>query len=336
MAQGEPGSAGDAVEAQYADELPLARFEKVWAHRRLSVPRQALARWVIGSAQVLQSLNNLAQDGLLDHDLMHMDETPVQMLKEPGREASVKSCMWVRSGRPPGRPVVPFNYDPSRSSEMPEALLAGYRGWLMTVGYGGYDKAVKAGPLQQLGCWAHVGRKFMDAKRVEGKGKTGRADQALAMNGAFYQAEREAKDLAVQERQRQRHTLGRPVLHKLEDWLKTTRAAVPPSTVQGKALRNLQSQWPRLSLYVKRGDLPIDNSRAENAIRPFVLCRKAWMFSDTQAGAHVSALIDTLIKTARANGVEPYAWLAHVMRSIATANSVDDYEALMPRNFHPA
>ena len=321
---------------KYADGLPLARFEKVLARHGVDVPRQTLARWVIGSAEVLQPLVNLAQDRLLEHDLMHMDETPVQVLKEPGREASAKSYMWVRSGGPPGRPVVIFDYDPSRGAEVPEKLLAGYQGWLMTDGYGGYDKVVKAEEIQRLGCWAHVRRKFVDAKRVQGKGKIGRADQALEMIGALYKVEREAKDMTDVERLRLRTEHSVPMLEKIEAWLKTTQPLVPPSTVLGKALRYMAAQWPRLSLYVARGDLPIDNNRAENAIRPFVIGRKAWLFSSTPAGAHASALVYSLVQTARANGVEPYAWLAHVMRSIPTAHTADDYEALMPWNFHPA
>lgn len=321
---------------KYADGLPLARFEKVLARHGVEVPRQTLARWVIGSAKVLQPLANLAQDRLLEHDLMHMDETPVQVLGEPGRAASAKSYMWVRSGGPPGRPVVLFDYDPSRGAQVPEKLLAGYQGWLMTDGYGGYDKAVKAEQIQRLGCWAHVRRKFVDAKRVQGKGKIGRADQALEMIGALYKLERQAKDMSDAERLRLRTEHSVPMLEKIQTWLKTTLPLVPPSTVLGKALRYMAAQWPRLSLYVERGDLPIDNNRAENAIRPFVIGRRAWLFSATPAGAHASALVYSLVQTARANGVEPYAWLAHVMRSIPCAQTADDYEALMPWNFHPA
>ena len=259
---------------KYADGLPLARFEKVLARHGVDVPRQTLARWVIGSAEVLQPLRNLAQDWLFDHDVMHMDETPVQVLKEAGRQASAKSYMWVRTSGPPGRPVVLFDYDPSRGAEVPDTLLAGYKGWLMTDGYGAYDRVVKTEGIQRLGCLAHIRRKLVDAKRVQGKGRIGRADQALEMIGALYKIEREAKDLSDTERLGLRTQLSVPILDKLEAWMQATLPVVPPSTVLGKALRYMASQWSRLSLYVQRGDLPLDNNRAENAIRPFVVGRR--------------------------------------------------------------
>lgn len=321
---------------KYADGLPLARFEKVLARHGVQVPRQTLARWVIGSAGQMQPLFNLAQDRLLEHDLMHMDETPVQVLKEAGRQASAKSYMWVRTGGPPGKPVVLFHYDPSRSAQVPETLLAGYKGWLMTDGYGGYDKVVNTEGIERLGCLAHVRRKFIDAKRVQGKDKVGRADQALEMIGALYKIERKAKDLGDAERLHLRTKYSVPVLEKLLAWMQATLPVVPPSTVLGKALRYMASQWPRLTLYVQRGDLPIDNNPAENAIRPFVIGRRAWLFSATPAGAHASAVIYSLLETARANGVEPYAWFAHVLRNLAPDSTADQYEALMPWNFQPA
>ena len=321
---------------KYADGLPLARFQKVLQRYGADVPRQTLARWAIDSAQLMQPLLNLARDRLFDFPVMHMDETVVQVLKEPGRQAQAKSYMWVQTGGPPERPVVIFDYDPSRGAHVPQNLLADYRGWLMTDGYGGYDKAVKTEGLMHLGCWAHVRRKLVDAQRVQGKGKTGRADQALAMIGELYKVERDAQGLTNEKRLALRTKRSVPLLKKLHEWLLANHDTVLPSSVLGKALRYMATMWPRLEHYATRGDLPIDNNRAENAIRPFVVGRKAWLFSATQAGAKASALVYSLIETAKANGVEPYAWLAHVMRTIPTAHTVDDYEALMPWNFHPA
>ena len=320
---------------KYADGLPLARFEKVLQRHGVDVPRQTLARWAIDSAQLLQPLANLARDRLFEIDLMHMDETVVQVLKEPDRAAQAKSYMWVQTGGPPDKPVVLFDYDPSRSAQVPRRLLAGFSGWLMTDGYDGYNPVTQDGDIQRLGCWAHVRRKLMDAKRVQGKGKIGRADQALEMIGELYKVEREAHGLTDAQRLELRTKRSVPMLKKIHEWLLATHDAVLPSSVLGKALRYLAGQWPRLEHYATRGDLPIDNNRAENAIRPFVIGRRAWLFSATPAGAHASALVYSMIETARANGVEPYAWLAHVMRSIRPDLTPDDYEALMPWNFHP-
>ena len=321
---------------KYADGLPLARFEKVLVRHGVQVPRQTLARWVIGGANALQPLWNLAQDRLTDHDLMHMDETPVQVLKEPGRSATAKSYMWVRIGGPPDKPVVLYDYDPSRSAEVPRRLLAGFQGWLMTDGYGAYGKAVQTEDIEQLACWAHVRRKFIDAQKIQGKGKTGRADQALAMIRELYKVERDAQALSNADRLKLRTERSVPVLGKLQAWMQATISAVPPSTVLGNAIRYMAGLWPQLERYVTRGDLPIDNNPVENAIRPFVVGRKAWLFSATPAGAHASALIYSLVETAKANRLEPSAWLAMLLRTVPGAQSVEAIEALLPWNLHPA
>lgn len=324
------------VTAKYVDGLPLARFEFVLGRSGVIVPRQTLARWMIGTAGAMQPLLNLLRDTLLDASVIHMDETPVQVLKEPGRAASTQSYMWVQRGGPPGKPVVLFDYDPSRSGQVPLRLLAGWRGYLMTDGYEGYNAVVVREQIDHLGCWVHVRRRFVDATKVQAKGKRGRANQAIAYIGQLYGIEREMRDKTDAERFAARQTRSLPVLAELRRWLDKTLPLVPPKTVLGEALAYLHGYWPRLIRYTERGDLPIDNNPAENAIRPFVIGRKAWMFSDTPAGAHASALLYSLIETAKANGLEPFTWLRHVLRRLPEATTVDHYEALLPWNLHAA
>lgn len=164
---------------KYVDGLPLARFEYVLARAGVTVPRQTLARWVIGTAGALQPLANLLRDSLLDGSVIHMDETPVQVLKEAGRAATAQSYMWVQRGGPPGKPVLLFDYDPSRSGQVPRRLLAGWRDYLMTDCYEGYSAVVAQEGLDHLGCWAHARRRFVDAAKVQAKGKPGRAGDRL-------------------------------------------------------------------------------------------------------------------------------------------------------------
>lgn len=320
---------------KFVDGLPLARFEHVLARSGVLVSRQTLARWVIGCAQALQPVFNLLRDALLDSSVIHMDETTVQVLKEPGRAATTSSYMWVQKGGPPGRPVVVFDYDPSRSGQVPVRLLEGWRGYLMTDGYEGYCALVNQGGIQHLSCWVHARRRFVEAAKVQKKGKSGRADQALAFIARLYAIEKSMREASVEERFRVRQAESLPVLAELRRWLDETLPLVPPKTALGEALGYLQKYWPRLIRYTERGDLPIDNNPAENAIRPFVVGRKAWLFCDTPAGAEASALIYSLIETAKANGVEPYTWLCRVLRQLPLAQSVDDYEALLPWNLHP-
>jgi transposase len=319
---------------KYADGLSLARFEYVLERAGVAVPRQTLARWVIGAAGVLQPLHNLIRDELFNASVIHMDETVVQVLKERDRSATSQSYMWVQTGGPPERPVVVFDYDPSRSGAVPVRLLEGYQGYLMTDGYDGYNALAKTEGIEHLACLAHSRRRFVEATRVQPKGKRGRADEAIELIGRLYGIEREYKAATDDERHLARQTRSVPILAELRAWLDATLPTVPPKTALGKALAYLHKYWSRLVRYTERGDLPIDNNRCENSIRPFAVGRRRWMFCDTPAGAHASAVIYSLIETARANGLEPYTWLRRVMRELPAAQSVEAIEALLPWNLH--
>lgn len=315
---------------KFVDGLPLARFEYVLDRHGVPVPRQTLARWVIAAARLLQPLLNLLRDVLLDGKLIHMDETVVQVLKAPDKKPTSNSYMWVQTGGPPGKPVVLFDHDASRSREVPLRLLADYRGYLMTDGYDGYNKVVLTNGIEHMACWAHVRRRFMEAVKVQPKGKRGRADEAVALIGKLYRIEREHQNASDPVRLAARQQASMPVLTALCHWMKTTLPVVAPKSALGSALSYMRDHWPRLIRYVERGDLPIDNNRCENAIRPFVIGRKAWLFSDTPAGANASAIIYSLVETAKVNGLEPYAWLCHVLTHLPAAKNVDEIELLLP------
>jgi transposase len=319
---------------KFIDGLPLARFEYVLDRHGVKVPRQTLARWVIGASHLLQPLHNLMRDTLFDGPFMHMDETVVQVLKEKDKSPTSNSYMWVQTGGPPGKPVIIYDYDPSRSGEVPSRLLLGYEGYLMTDGYDGYNKLAKTEGIERLVCWAHVRRRFVEAVRVQPKGKKGRADEAVALIGKLYGIERNYKDAKDEARFQARQQLSLPALAELRAWLTKTLPVVAPNSALGKALSYMHDYWSMLTRYTERGDLPIDNNRCENAIRPFVIGRKAWLFSDTPAGANASAVIYSLLQTAKANGQEPYTWLRRVMRDLPAAQTVEEVEALLPWNLH--
>jgi len=321
---------------KFVDGLPLARFENVLTRHGAAVPRQTLARWVIGCAGVLQPVHNLMRDILLDGSLIHMDETVVQVLKEKDKSPTSNSYMWVQTGGPPDKPVVLYDYDPSRSASVPTALLEGFAGYLMTDGYDGYNEVGRSDGIERLACWAHVRRRFVEATRVQPKGKRGRADEALSLIGKLYRIEREHKDAAPEARYLARQSDSVPVLAELHAWMLKNAPVVIPKSALGTALAYMGNLWSKLVRYTERGDLPIDNNRCENAIRPFVVGRKAWLFSDTPAGAHASAVIYSLVQTAKANGLEPYTWLRRVLRDLPAANSVEAVEALLPWNLRIA
>jgi hypothetical protein len=331
-----PGLLAMLLTVKYVDGLPLARFEKVLARHDVTVPRQTLARWVIGASAALQPLHNLMRDVLFDAPFIHMDETVVQVLKEKGKSPTSQSYMWVQTGGPPGRSVVIYDYDPTRCGEVPARLLLGYQGYLMTDGYEGYNKFAKTDGVEHLVCWAHVRRKFVDAVKMQPKGTHGHADHAVAMIGKLYAIEKEHKNSTDDVRYAARQERSNPALDELRDWMEKMLPMVPPKSALGTALSYMRSYWDKLVRFTERGDLPIDNNRCENAIRPFVVGRKAWLFSDTPAGASASAIIYSLVETAKANGVEPYTWLRHVLEHLPAAKTADEMDKLLPWNFHAA
>ena len=318
---------------KFVDGLPLTRFGKVLGRSGVPVPDQTLARWVIGASRVIQPLLNLMRDLLLDSAFIHVDETVVQVLKEPNRKPTSQSYMWVQTGGPPDKSVVIYDYDPSRSSAVPVRLLHDYRGYMMTDGYTAYNKLARTEGITRLACWAHVRRRYMDAVKVQPKGKRGRADEAVLMIAKLYKVESDHKNATDEARLLARREISVPALAELRAWMEKTRPVVTPTSALGKALSYMDKYWSMLTIYTERGDLPIDNNRCENAIRPFVVGRKGWLFSDTPAGAHASAVIYSLVETAKANGVEPYLWLLRVLTDLPAAKSVEDVDALLPWNF---
>lgn len=192
---------------------------------------------------------------------------------------------------------------------------------------------VAANGITHLACWAHARRKFVEAQKAQPKGKSGSADVALNLIGALYGVERDLQGVTDPvERKRRREERAVPITIELRAWLDKQLLRVPPKTALGTAVAYLNAYWPKLVRYLARGDLPIDNNRAENAIRPFVIGRKNWLFSDTPAGAEASARLYGLIETAKANGHEPHAWLRHVLAELPKAKTVEEVEALLPWN----
>ena len=317
---------------KYVDGLPLTRFAKVLARHGVTVPDQTLARWVIGCANLLQPLHNLLRDSLQEGPFIHMDETVVQVLQEKDKSPTSQSYMWVQAGGKPGQKVVLFDYDPSRAGSVPRRLLQDYAGYLISDAYAGYAQFDQSKDIIRLGCWAHVRRRFMDAIKVQPKGKRGRANEAVELIGKLYGIERDTREYSDAERYQSRQQYSVPLLDQLKCWLATTRPEVTPKSALGTALSYMADCWPTLTRYTERGDLPIDNNRCENAIRPFVVGRKAWLFSVSTAGANASAVLYSLIETAKANGHEPYSWLHHVLRHIPNATTLENYEALLPWN----
>ena len=332
-----PGMLAQIAVSKYQDALPLYRQQTIFKRLGVELPRATLAQWMIRLGVLIQPLINLLQDQLLEHDIVQMDETPVQVLKEPDKTATSKSYMWVQKGGPPDRPILLYEYDPSRSQQVPLRLLEGFNGYLQTDGYEGYAAVGSQALVVQVGCWAHARRKFDEAIKAQGKTKKptpGKATKALAFIQKLYRTEALIKHDTPQARYQARLEQALPILAEMRVWLDQSLTQVPPKTTLGKALYYLDHQWEKLIRYCEDGRLNIDNNPVERAIRPFVTGRKNWLFSDTVKGAKASANLYSLIETAKANGLEPYHYLRYVFERLPAAQSLTNLEALLPYNLN--
>ncbi len=271
------------IVAKYMDGLPLHRLESILKRYGGDVSRTSMANWIIRLSIQCQPLIHLLREHQHSGPLIQMDETRIQVLKEPGYSATGNKYMWVTLGGPPDQPAVIFDDDPSRSHDVPLSLLDGYSGYLQSDGYAGYDAVSAKLKLTQPGCWDHCRRKFKEAQVAQSSKMQGqsKADIALLKIGKLYRIEREIKTLSFKEKQCQRQKRSLPVLRDLKRWADKNSGKSPTDALISKARVYMNNQWPKLIRYCEEGHLPISNILAENAIRPFVIGRKAWLFADT-------------------------------------------------------
>lgn len=324
------------VVSKYADGLPLYRLENILKRYGGDISRTSMANWVIKLASQLQPLINLMREHQNNYDYLHIDETRIKVLKEPGRSPTSDKWMWVTRGGPPEQPAILFDYDPSRGREVPLRLLEGFEGYLQSDGYAGYHEVCKQQNLIHLGCWDHARRKFTDAKKSavkkskQSSSKVAKFDIALNKIQKLYMVEQSIKLLSAAEKQQQRERLTKPLLEDLKGWLDKNITKVSKDSETYKAINYTLNQWPKLIRYCDDGRLNISNVAAENAIRPFVIGRKGWLFADTPNGAKASATHYSLIETAKANGLEPYRYLKAVFARLPYAETVEQLETLLP------
>lgn len=331
------GLLAQVATAKYQDALPLHRQEAIFRRIGVDLPRNTLAQWMLRCGELIEPLIGELDRQLRASRMIQCDETPVQVLKEPDKPPDSRSYMWVRVGGDRCQPIVLYDYAPSRAGAVAEALLKGFKGALQTDDYSGYLGVGAREGVRHLGCWAHARRKFIEAQKAShptGKKppRTGKADMALSYINRLYAIEREVKDAGADERRRVRQTQSKAILEQLREWLDKTLHTTLPKGALGKALGYLNKNWGKLTAYLEDGALAIDNNRAENAIRPFVVGRKNWLFSDTPRGAHASAALYSLIETAKANGLEPSLYLKDVFAALPATTTPEQVRALLPWN----
>jgi len=328
-----PGLLSDILISKFADAQPFYRQEIKFARMGVELSRATMSNWTIQVGKRCEPLISLLHKEILSGPVVNADETTVQVMKEPGRENTSKSYMWVFLGGARGKPGVIYQYHPTRAGEVPEEFLSGYSGYVQTDGYAGYNFIEGSKDIIHIGCWAHARRKFMDVKRAMSNGKAGSADVALKYIRKLYQIESEAEDAEMRPEQiyELRQEQAKPVIEEFKGWLDKRIEYTPPMGLLGTAMDYTLKRWKSLVRYLDDGRLRPDNNLAENAIRPFVVGRKNWLFSGHPRGADASAAIYSLIETAKANGLEPYSYLRHLLENLPSADTEVDYKSLLPQ-----
>ena len=323
------GSIAHIMVQKYVNAVPLYRQEISFHNDGFLLSRQTMANWLIrASKDWLEPLYEHIRHELLTEEILHADETVLQVLKEPGRSARSESFMWLyRTGRYTKRPAVLYEYRETRSSAHPIKFLETFKGYLHADGYSGYKKLHK--DIRLCGCWAHVRRKFHEAAQAalpEEKINSA-SHKGLEFCDTLFALEREYEELSPEERYRRRLEQSKPVSDAFFSWALSVCAL--PKSVLGKALHYALEQRQYLESFYLDGRVEISNNRAERSIKPFVIGRKNWLFCCTPKGAKASATIYSIIETAKENRLKPFEYLKHIFETMPNIPE-DEYCTLLP------
>jgi transposase len=321
---------------KFALGLPLYRLEQMFMQLDLEVSRTSMARWVIAAADVIADLAFEIRKYIFDQPAAHADETTVQVLKETGKTAQSNSYMWVACSSKNAFPAVWFEYSPDRTKDSAKHLIGKYSGILHVDGFPGYNSAIQNNGITRVGCWAHVRRKFDVAKKDGATSGKTLAAEFLDDIQALFMHEREFEKLLPIEKVTLRKEVSGPVIQSIEKRLHNFRHQVPPKSKLGEALTYLANQWDSLIVFLEHGEAELSNNRIENHIRPFAIGRKNWLFSDTVKGADASAIVYSVVCSAKANGLNIHQYLTFLLTELPRVYSKNlnpDLTEFLPWNF---
>jgi transposase len=311
---------------KYLDHLPLYRLEQIAARDGVTLSRSTMAQWVGRLGVALEPLADRLAQLLRERDVLHADETPVAQL-DPGRGKTKRAYLWAYRSNvlETGPPIVVFDYQASRAGVHARNFLAGWQGHLMVDDFGGY-KALFTEGVTELGCLAHARRKFFDLNEAQANPI---AQEALRRIAALYAIEAVGQDMTAPARQALRQEQAQPLLRSLHDWLLSTRVTVANGGGTAKAIDYSLKRWSALSRYATKGQFPIDNNPVENTIRPIALGKKNWLFAGSERAGKRAAAIQTLLGTAKLNGLDPAAWLRDTLETLPTCLN-SQIDSLLP------
>lgn len=321
--------------AKFCDHLPYYRQQHGFLRIGVEISRQDMVNWTMKVSAQLEPLIGLIDQSIREGPVIQMDETPVKVLKLERTGKDGQGYMWLARGGASERPAVRYRFAPGRGNEHARSYLGDFSGFLQTDGYAGYDTALAGSTIIHVGCWAHARRKFVEADKAS---PSNLSKDAIGRIKKLYELEKECRDHAkrygfdAQQFITHRRQAIEPHLGALKQWLDREAPRTLPSGATGKAIAYTVAQWDKLVAFLGHAELTPDNNRAENAIRPFVLGRKNWMFHGNEAGAEASCRTYSLIETAKVNGWEPWAYLSEILAKLPLVTQSGDWQALLPWN----
>jgi len=328
-----PESIAHIMTQKFTMGVPLYRQEQERARQGIMLSRQTMSNWLIRAAEDwLEPVYDAMHELLCLHGVLHADETTLQVLREPGKTAQSKSYMWLyRTSGDAKHPIVLYDYQPDRRAKRPAEFLKDFKGYLHTDGYDGYHGLSK--DIVIVGCWAHARRKFDEALKIlpEKDREGSNSLHGKRCRDKLFELERDFSGLAPDKRLRKRQELSKPLVERFFDWLASLN--VLPKVPIGIAVHYALGQRKYLERYLLDGRLEISNNRAERSIKPFVIGRKNFLFANTPRGAKASAIMFSLIETAKENGLNPYVYLTHIFQNAPNwdiRNNLSMLELLLP------
>ncbi len=315
-----PSLVSHIIEEKYVKAVPLYRQEQQWIRQGTAISRQNMSNWVLHAADNwLKPIYDAMKTVLRQQDIVHVDETSVQVLSEKGKKAQSKSYMWLYSTGRYGPPIVLFEYQPSRAAKHPLKFLKGFKGYLSSDGYAAYKKIPNT---INVGCWAHARRRFDEAVKAAGKGaKNSKAKEGLKFCNQLFTIEKELANCEPEKRYDQRLQHSKPVLELFLVWLKEINEVCVQKSHLGKAINYCLDQWETLNNFLLDGRLEIHNNRAERSIKPFVIGRKNFLFCVTPRGADASAITYSVVESAKANGLKPFEYIEYLLTQLPNSTS---------------
>jgi len=333
-----PESVAHIMCQKFVMGAPLYRQEQDWNRQGIMLSRQTMSNWMLRAAEDwLEPIYNALHEIILTQDILHADETTLQVLHEPNKSAQSKSYMWLyrtseynRKGSK-ASPIVLYEYQPDRKAKHPAEFLKGFKGYVHADGYEAYHSLPNEVII--VGCWAHLRRKFAEALKTVSVNDRANCKAAVGKKycDRLFELERKFAEMKPIERFEKRLELSKPIIDDFYSWLGSFSAL--PKTPIGGAVTYAIGQRKYLGNYLLDGRLEISNNRAERSIKPFVIDRKNFLFSNTPRGAKASAIMFSIIETAKENGLNPFAYLTHIFQNAPNwdiRNNVDMLDLLLP------